>query len=227
METKEEGKAGNLINTEPGPGVEKKSVKQRRKLKEFLKTSVKSNQKAAPPDISAKNTKVERKFKRPPKIKITSNIIRIDKRTDYLAAGSPRILDKNKKKKSGSFNVYDIDNFVVQSNANKIKERPNNTTSITTPVFKDLEINYYYTKKFEEPKDIKEFEPFDALQATKDTVLEGQDGQETLEQHGEVFDCSQIMDLEKDTKTIRKQSSVKEEIREELNDSSSVILLNK
>lgn len=59
-----------------------------------------------------------------------------------------KVIDKLKKKKSYSFHVYDIDNFVIQSNSHKIIDK-GEARAITTPVFKNLQQNYYSFKQEE------------------------------------------------------------------------------
>ncbi len=80
-----------------------------------------------------------------------------------------------KRKKSLSFNVYDIDNFVIQSNTNKIKEKFNPNISITTPVFKNLEFNFY-KKESQEMKVVESQET--KVVETKIKQIREEDGEE-------------------------------------------------
>lgn len=48
-----------------------------------------------------------------------------------------------KKKKYSTLHVYDIDNFVIQSNSIKIVEKDTTKTPITTPNFKNISKSYY------------------------------------------------------------------------------------
>lgn len=48
-------------------------------------------------------------------------------------------------------NLYDINNFVVQNNTNKINEKKD-FVNIPIPVFRELEDNYYQQNEFDEQK---------------------------------------------------------------------------
>ena len=103
--------------------------------------------------------------------------------------------------------MFDIDNFVIQSNSNKIKEKNIIKTNITTPVFKDIENSFFNisiskTRTPKTPKmisleneetigKVRAFELFHDNQVNEDIVYKAEDTEYKIDN----INCSLVRNL--------------------------------